>query len=116
MNYLALIGDMGSILSGGQKQRILLARALYQQPDVLFLDEGTANLDVETESQIVELVRSLDITRIIVAHRPCFPASQRPSDSCCANVRKNDFVVAILNNFYDAPSPKRTHYPIVNHN
>ncbi|MGJ8560446.1 MAG: peptidase domain-containing ABC transporter [Litorimonas sp.] len=72
MNYLAMIGDMGSILSGGQKQRLLLARALYQEPDVLFLDEGTANLDVETEAEIVDLVASLDITRIIVAHRPAF--------------------------------------------
>lgn len=72
MNYLALIGDMGSILSGGQKQRLLLARALYQQPDVLFLDEGTANLDVETEGEIVALVAGLKITRVIVAHRPAF--------------------------------------------
>lgn len=72
MNYLAMIGDMGSILSGGQKQRLLLARALYQEPDVLFLDEGTANLDVETEMEIVNLVAGLDITRIIVAHRPAF--------------------------------------------
>ncbi len=72
MNYLAMIGDMGSILSGGQRQRLLLARALYQEPDVLFLDEGTANLDAETESQIVELIAGLDITRIIIAHRPAF--------------------------------------------
>lgn len=72
MNYLAMIGDMGSILSGGQKQRLLLARALYQNPDVLFLDEGTANLDVETEREIVNLVSGLEITRIIVAHRPAF--------------------------------------------
>lgn len=72
MNYLAMIGDMGSILSGGQKQRLLLARALYQEPDVLFLDEGTANLDVETEAEIVNLIAGLDMTRIIVAHRPAF--------------------------------------------
>ncbi|MGB3455478.1 MAG: peptidase domain-containing ABC transporter [Litorimonas sp.] len=72
MNYLAVIGDMGSILSGGQKQRLLLARALYQRPDVLFLDEGTANLDVETEAEIVALVAGLDMTRVIVAHRPAF--------------------------------------------
>lgn len=72
MNYLAVIGDMGSILSGGQKQRLLLARALYQKPDILFLDEGTANLDTETEAQIVALVSGLDMTRVIVAHRPAF--------------------------------------------
>ncbi|WP_418152468.1 peptidase domain-containing ABC transporter [Litorimonas sp. RW-G-Af-16] len=72
MNYLAMIGDMGSVLSGGQKQRILLARALYQDPKVLFLDEGTANLDVETETAIVKIIRALPITRIIIAHRPAF--------------------------------------------
>ena len=72
MNYLAMVSDTGSTLSGGQRQRLLLARALYQEPDVLFLDEGTANLDAETESEIVELVRGMDITRIIIAHRPAF--------------------------------------------
>ena len=72
MNYLAMIGDMGSILSGGQRQRLLLARALYQQPDILFLDEGTANLDIETEEAIVELVAGLNMTRVIIAHRPAF--------------------------------------------
>ena len=72
MNYLSVVGDMGSILSGGQKQRLLLARALYQNPKVLFLDEGTANLDTETEKAIVGVIDKLDITRIIVAHRPAF--------------------------------------------
>jgi len=49
MGYNSLIGDMGSSLSGGQKQRLLLARALYKDPKILFLDEGTAHLDVEKE-------------------------------------------------------------------
>lgn len=71
-NYMSMVGDMGSILSGGQKQRVLLARALYHDPSVLFLDEGTANLDVETEKQIVDVIHAMDITRMIVAHRPAF--------------------------------------------
>ena len=70
MAYNSLIGDMGSSLSGGQKQRVLLARALYKGPKILFLDEGTAHLDVENEKQINERLRRLDITRISVAHRP----------------------------------------------
>lgn len=72
MGYMALVGDMGSILSGGQRQRVLLARALYHDPQVLFLDEGTANLDVETEKQIVDVIKAMNITRLIVAHRPAF--------------------------------------------
>lgn len=70
MQYLSPVGDMGSTLSRGQHQRVLLARALYRDPQVLFLDEGTANLDQDTEAKIVELVASLPITRIVVAHRP----------------------------------------------
>jgi ATP-binding cassette subfamily B protein RaxB len=70
MNYNSLIGDMGSSLSGGQKQRILLARALYRQPRILFLDEGTAHLDMDNERYVNESLRSLNITRISVAHRP----------------------------------------------
>jgi ATP-binding cassette subfamily B protein RaxB len=70
MTYNSLIGDMGSSLSSGQKQRVLLARALYRQPKILFLDEGTAHLDVERERQINENLRQLKMTRISVAHRP----------------------------------------------
>jgi len=72
MNYASMVGDMGSILSGGQKQRVLLARALYHNPKVLFLDEGTANLDVKTEKIIVDVIAKMPITRVIVAHRPAF--------------------------------------------
>lgn len=72
MSYNSLIGDMGSSLSGGQKQRVLLARALYRQPRILFLDEGTAHLDVDNERQISQNLAKLNMTRISVAHRAEF--------------------------------------------
>ncbi|MGB0906151.1 MAG: peptidase domain-containing ABC transporter [Maricaulaceae bacterium] len=72
MGYDSMVGNMGSVLSGGQKQRVLLARALYHEPKILFLDEGTANLDSETEKQVVNVIKNMPITRIIVAHRPAF--------------------------------------------
>jgi ATP-binding cassette subfamily B protein RaxB len=70
MAYNTLVGDMGTVLSGGQKQRILLARALYKRPKILFLDEATSHLDIAREQQVNASVKSLNITRIIVAHRP----------------------------------------------
>ncbi len=69
MSYFSLIGDMGSSLSGGQRQRILLARALYRRPRILFLDEGTANLDMACETDIVRNLKSLGISIVCVAHR-----------------------------------------------
>lgn len=69
MGYETLVGDMGSSLSGGQMQRIVLARALYRKPRVLLLDEATSHLDDENERVINNAIRSLAITRVIVAHR-----------------------------------------------
>ena len=70
MGYNTLIGDMGSALSGGQQQRLLLARALYQQPSILILDEATSHLDVPTEQRIAAMLAELRMTRIFAAHRP----------------------------------------------
>lgn len=70
MGWHTLVGDMGTSLSGGQRQRILLARALYKRPKFLFLDEATSALDVEREREVNAAIRQLNITRVIVAHRP----------------------------------------------
>ncbi|HEX2763502.1 MAG TPA: ATP-binding cassette domain-containing protein, partial [Allosphingosinicella sp.] len=69
MRYETLVGDMGSALSGGQRQRILLARALYPDPAVLFIDEGTAHLDGPSEAIVIEALAKLSITRVLSAHR-----------------------------------------------
>lgn len=69
MGYETRIGDMGSTLSGGQKQRLLLARALYKQPKILFLDEATSHLDVEHEKKVNQSLSQLNITQVIIAHR-----------------------------------------------
>jgi len=69
MGYNSLVGDMGTTLSGGQKQRILLARALYKQPEILFLDEATSHLDGALETSIAGAIAGLAMTRVVIAHR-----------------------------------------------
>ena len=70
MGYQTLVGDMGTVLSGGQKQRVTLARALYKKPQVLILDEATSHLDVKGEERVNASIASLNVTRIVIAHRP----------------------------------------------
>jgi len=70
MGYQTLVGDLGSSLSGGQKQRVLLARALYKKPVILALDEATSHLDITNERKVNHSLSQLEITRIMVAHRP----------------------------------------------
>jgi ATP-binding cassette, subfamily B, bacterial CvaB/MchF/RaxB len=69
MGYNTLVGDMGTVLSGGQRQRVLLARALYKRPLILFMDEGTSSLDLDKEQEVNRNLKTLDITRIVIAHR-----------------------------------------------
>ena len=67
----AKIGDDGKGLSGGQKQRLAIARALYNNPEVIVLDEATSSLDVETEHEITQVIQKLkgEKTIIAIAHR-----------------------------------------------
>ena len=70
MRFQTLAGDMGTSLSGGQKQRLLLARALYKQPKILVLDEATSHLDIDRERHVNQSLKSMNMTRISIAHRP----------------------------------------------
>lgn len=69
--YDTRIGERGVLLSGGQRQRIGIARALYKQPQALFMDEATSALDVETEKAVNEAIHGLNgkVTMVIIAHR-----------------------------------------------
>ncbi len=69
MQYQTLIGDMGSSLSGGQRQRIMLARAFYSKPTILFCDEATSHLDLESEQFAVQSINKQIWTQIIITHR-----------------------------------------------
>ena len=69
MGYDTPIGDKGAALSGGQRQRVLLARALYRRPQLLILVEATCLLDSANELRVNEVVSTLRLTRIVIAHR-----------------------------------------------
>ena len=64
------VGDRGVRVSGGQKQRIGIARALYNNPKILFLDEAMSNLDKENENLITKNLKEnyTDITIISISH------------------------------------------------
>ena len=66
-----LIGERGVKMSGGQKQRIGIARALYNNPNILIFDEATSALDDKTEELVMNTIYNLDknITSILISHR-----------------------------------------------
>ncbi|PLK46108.1 peptidase domain-containing ABC transporter [Emticicia sp. TH156] len=71
MGFKTKIGGNGIGISTGQKQRILIARALYKNPEILFLDEATSSLDAKNEKVIIENLNSFftNKTVVVVAHR-----------------------------------------------
>jgi len=71
VGYNTKVGTGGQSLSGGEKQRILIARAIYKQPEFLFIDEGTSSLDAENEKVIIDNLQEFfrGRTVVVVAHR-----------------------------------------------
>ncbi len=65
----AVVGERGVTLSGGQRQRVALARAMARQPGLLLLDDATSAVDPVVEQRILEQLRELETTVVVVAHR-----------------------------------------------
>ena len=63
------LGSKGITVSGGESQRISLARALYKNSEILFLDEFTSSLDSKTEKKIIENLSKINKTMVIVSHK-----------------------------------------------
>jgi ATP-binding cassette, subfamily B, bacterial CvaB/MchF/RaxB len=69
MQYYSMLAEAAQDISGGQKQRLFIARALYNDPKILFLDEATSHLDAESERLVSQAIKALRLTRILIAHR-----------------------------------------------
>ena len=69
--FNTFVGDRGTKISGGQAQRIGIARALYNDPDILILDEFNSNLDTFSEQKIIKSFNILKKTKtiIIITHK-----------------------------------------------
>ena len=104
--YNTRVGTGGQSLSGGEKQRILIARAIYKQPEFLFIDEGTSSLDAENEKVIIDNLQDFfrGRTVVVVAHRL---STVRNADQIVvlergrvAEIGKHDELVEIKGSYY----------------
>ena len=68
--YDTEIGERGFKLSGGERQRLAIARAIYRDADILIFDEATSALDERTKAEILNLIRSLSVSRgiLLITH------------------------------------------------
>jgi zinc transport system ATP-binding protein len=93
------LGDRAfSVLSGGQKRRLLIARALCGEPELLILDEPTANLDPVAEKELYELLNKLNerLTIITVSHDPTF-VSDFVKRAICVNRHVHEHPTSEIN-------------------
>ena len=69
--YFYKLSEGGTNLSGGQRQRLTIARAILRNPEIIFLDEPTSNLDAQSEEKIINAIENFlfDKTAVIIAHR-----------------------------------------------
>jgi ATP-binding cassette subfamily B protein len=105
--YNTKVGTGGQSLSGGEKQRILIARAIYKQPEFLFIDEGTSSLDAENEKVIIDNLQAFfrGRTVVVVAHRL---STVRNADQIVvldkgkiAEIGKHDDLIAKKGHYYE---------------
>ena len=67
-----IVAESGKSLSGGQRQRLAIARAIVRQAPILLLDEPTSNLDIDSESAVIQSLSGATAgrTTILITHRP----------------------------------------------
>ena len=70
-NIETIVGENGAQLSGGQIQRLGIARAVYNNPEILIFDEPTSSLDQDTEKNFIEEIKKLKLNKtiIIISHK-----------------------------------------------
>jgi len=75
----SVVGERGGKISGGEKQRIGIARALYFEPEILFLDEPTSSLDSETSNIILKILNELskETTIVMVSHKESLDSANK---------------------------------------